>query len=112
MNHPPELPDGLEHVRTTPWFDQDSHPAGLLRNHQVADGVWGRLIVAEGEVGFEFEDDPDGQLTVKAGDSVGIPPTRRHRVVLLGPARFAVEFHKIPESAGVAEGSESTGLQP
>ncbi|MCB0991196.1 MAG: DUF1971 domain-containing protein, partial [Acidimicrobiales bacterium] len=44
MNQPC-LPDGLEHVRTTDIFDNDTVPAGLLRAHRVADGVWGRLVV-------------------------------------------------------------------
>ena len=42
MNQP-QLPDGLEHVRTTDVFDNTTVPAGLLRAHRVADGVWGRV---------------------------------------------------------------------
>ena len=52
------MPDGLELVRTTDVFDQDSVPAGLLRAHRVADGVWGRLVVHSGAVTFVFDDEP------------------------------------------------------
>ena len=31
-----DLSAGLEHVRTTPVFDQDSVPAGLLAAHRIA----------------------------------------------------------------------------
>lgn len=109
MDHPPLLPDGLHHVRTTPWFEAESVPPGLLRNHQVANGVWGRLIIAEGSIEFRFEDEPEA-VSLTAGDSIGIPPGRLHRVILAGTSRFAVEFHKAPEQVEVPAGSESTGL--
>ena len=73
MNQPC-LPDGLEHVRTTDIFDNDTVPAGLLRAHRVADGVWGRLVVHSGTVSFVFDDEPEHPITVSAGDAVAIPP--------------------------------------
>ena len=92
----PTLPDGLQLVRTTDVFDETTVPAGLLRAHRVADGVWGRLVVHTGSVTFVFDDDPEHPLTVVAGDSVVIPPTRQHHVELTAPATFAVEFHRLP----------------
>ncbi len=98
----PVLPEGLELVRTTDVFDDESVPAGLLRAHRVAKGVWGRLVVHTGSVTFVFEDAPDDPITVEAGRSVVIPPERRHHVELPEPATFAVEFHRAPEQAPVA----------
>ncbi len=97
----PELPEGLELVRTTDVFDNDSVPAGLLRAHRVAEGVWGRLVVHTGSVTFVFEDAPDDPITVEAGRSQVIPPGRRHHVELPDPATFAVEFHRAPEQVQV-----------
>ena len=108
----PELPDGLELVRTTDVFDEHHHPGGLLRAHRVADGVWGRLVVHSGHIGFVFEDRADRPLSVGAGDHVVIPPARLHHVEFDGPVTFAIEFHREPETANPAVGSESTGLQP
>ena len=88
------MPTGLTLQRTTPTFDEHSTPAGLLRAHQVADGVWGRLVVESGSLGFVFEDEPDDVRVVGSGDEQIIPPTARHHVVLDGPVRFAVEFHR------------------
>lgn len=116
MDHPPLVPSDFELVRTTNRFTTDTAPRGLLRAHQVAEGVWGRLIVDEGEVGFVFEDSPTEQLRVGAGESLGIPPQRLHHVVPLGPARFAVEFYRraSADESGVTPpsraGAESTGL--
>ena len=92
------LPGGLVLVRTTPEFTEETVPAALLRAHRVAEGVWGRLVVIEGAVEFVFEDEPELRTRLTAGTSIAIPPKRPHRVVLVGPARFAVEFHRSPSA--------------
>lgn len=97
--NPRTLPDGLVHVRTTDVFDNDTVPAGLLRAHRVADGVWGRLVVHTGRLRFVFEDASDAPIEVAAGGSVVIPPARPHHLELDGPSTFAVEFHR-PDDAG------------
>ena len=89
-----ELPEGLTLQRTTSTFDEQSTPAGLRKAHRVADGVWGRLLVEQGSLGFVFEDTPDQVRTVSAGEHQLIPPSRLHHVVIDGPVRFAVEFHR------------------
>ena len=88
------LPGGMTLVRSTPEFDADSVPAGLLRAHQVADGVWGRLVVTEGTVDFVFEDTPDDIRAVAAGETQVIPPARLHHIAVAEGARFHVEFHR------------------
>jgi tellurite resistance-related uncharacterized protein len=88
------LPDGLELVRTTAVWDEETVPAGVLSGHRVADGVWGQLVVRSGSVGFVFEDDPDVVIHVATDDRVVIPPGRFHHVVLDGPSTFVVEFYR------------------
>lgn len=89
-----EMPDGLEHVRTTAVFDESSVPAGLLRAHRVATGVWGVLAIYTGSLTFVFEDAVAVEHTLAVGDRFVIPPDRPHHLVLGGPVTFAVEFHK------------------
>ena len=91
---PTTLPDGLRLQRVTDVFDADSVPAGLLRAHQIAEGVWGRLVVHGGTVRFVWEDDADRPVELREGDTVVVPPLRRHHVELGDDARFAVEFHR------------------
>lgn len=107
------LPAQYTLTRTTPTFDNDTVPAGLLSAHRVADGVWGRLVVHSGQVTFVFEDQPDTPIDVSAGGHVDIPPALPHHLELDEPATFAVEFYR-PESteADDVTGHESTGLQP
>lgn len=80
-------------VRTTDVFDNESIPAGLLRVHRIAAGTWGRLVVHSGSIRFVFEDDPDDEITVAAGQGIVIPPASPHRVRLSEQASFAVEFY-------------------
>ncbi|HQV58180.1 MAG TPA: DUF1971 domain-containing protein [Ilumatobacteraceae bacterium] len=110
MNNRIELPDGLELVRTTDVMDQDHHPAGLLRAHRVAEGVWGRLLIHSGSLTFVFEDDPQ-PIELGAGEHIVIPPGRLHHVELGRPATFAIEFHREPSPVTLVTGKESTGLE-
>lgn len=93
MTDRPELPADVELTRTTDRFDRESIPAGLLRAHRVASGVWGRLVVEQGSVRFVFEDDPDGARTVAAGEDQVIPPDRLHHLEPVGPVVLLVEFY-------------------
>lgn len=90
------LPPGVELVRSTAEFDEHTVPAGLLRDHRVATGVWGRLVVRSGSLHFGFGD--DDEVEVDAGDSVVIPPDQLHHVRVIGPVRFLVEFHRAPDT--------------
>lgn len=93
---PPGIPADFELARTTESFDHESVPAGLLRAHRVADGVWGRLVVHTGSVTFVFEDDVANPHVLGAGESVVIPPGRLHHVEPSSSAKFAVEFYRLP----------------
>ena len=90
------LPSGFVLDRTTAEFDERSVPAGLLRDHRIAPGVWGRLVVRSGALRFGFGDDPE--FAVTAGESVVIPPQQVHHVAVVGPVRFAIEFHRPPDT--------------
>jgi tellurite resistance-related uncharacterized protein len=89
------LPDGLEHVRTTPVFDNESVPPGLLAAHRIAEGVWGRLVVHSGSLLFRFEDTRETGRFIAASEHMIIPPGRAHRIELGDePTTFAIEFHR------------------
>ncbi len=91
-----EIPADYVLARTTDVFTNDTVPAGLLRAHRVADGVWGRLVVKSGALTFVFEDEPEAGRRVEAGGSLIIPPRRLHHLELDEPVTFAVEFHRPP----------------
>ncbi|MDZ7674585.1 MAG: DUF1971 domain-containing protein [Acidimicrobiales bacterium] len=93
------LPDDVELARTTKVFDEVSVPPGLLREHRIAPHTWGRLVVHGGTVRLVFEDDSGEALDLDPGDTGVIAPDRPHHVELGVGARFAVEFHRHPDSA-------------
>jgi tellurite resistance-related uncharacterized protein len=112
VEYSPGLPLGVEYVRTTDVFDNATVPAGLLRAHRIADGIWGRLVVHTGTVTFVFDDEPDQPIAVSAGASVAIPPGRQHHLEPNEPATFAIEFHRTHLAAHPDPRVESTGLDP
>ena len=87
-----ELPDGLGVVRTAGPFDEATLPAGLRREHRVADGTWGVLRVLDGDVELELTTDRCHTIGLSRGDRQAIPPGARHRLTLGGRACVAVDF--------------------
>lgn len=88
-----ELPDGLRLARTAGPFDAETLPAGLRRDHRVADATWGCLRVEDGSVRFSMATKPPVDVLLEAGDRQPIPPGVPHALTLDGPVRLAVEFY-------------------
>lgn len=88
------LPANLAHYKTTPEFSQDTVPKGLQRNHTTAAGVWGRIVVLEGSLRYVIEEpEPESHLLVPGTPGI-VEPQMAHHVVIDGPVRFCVEFHR------------------
>lgn len=91
-----ELPEDLEPVSRTPEFTEDSIPPGLLRAHTTAAGVWGRIVLTEGSLGYEVPTlGVHLELTPEAPGV--IVPEVPHHVVVRGPVRFSLMLSKVPE---------------
>ncbi len=87
------LPDNVKPYQQTAVFDQDSIPAGLLRDHQLKVGTWGKIHVIEGKLILEFIGD-DGEIVVLTNGKPGIiPPQQLHQVSAAEAVKFFVEFH-------------------
>jgi tellurite resistance-related uncharacterized protein len=87
-----ELPDGLVAVRTAGPFDTATLPAGLRRDHRVAEHTWGLLRVLAGSARFTMATDPAVDRQLHAGDAQPIPPGVAHAVHVDGPVELAVDF--------------------
>ena len=88
-----ELPEGLTLARTAGPFVAATLPAGLRRDHRVAEGTWGCLRVEDRSVRFSMATEPPVDVRLKAGDRHPIPPGVPHALTLEGPVRLAVEFY-------------------
>ena len=87
-----ELPADLRLVRQAGPFDADSLPAGLRRDHRVAEGTWGCLRVLEGEVDLRLDTDPPLARHLTEGEAQPLPPGVIHAVTVVGPVRLVVDF--------------------
>ena len=96
---PGALPPGLERVRSTPVFTEDTIPPGLLRQHRTPPGTWGLIRVLQGRLLYRVLD-PPGERVLDPTRAPGVvAPGVPHEVSPLGPVRFLVEFHRAPPEA-------------
>lgn len=88
------LPENVSPYKRTPEFDELTVPKGLLHEHQTKAGVWGKIVVLEGELQYTINE-PEPEVMVLNATRAGIvEPTIRHQVKPLGPVRFYVAFYR------------------
>ncbi len=90
-----EPPDALRFVRSSPEWDERTVPAGLLRSHQVPEGMWGRITVTEGHLRFSAATHPRYEVVLGPSAVQAIPPGVEHQVEPLGSGRFSIDFFTV-----------------
>jgi len=90
------LPDDAVTTKRTRTFDQDTVPAGLLREHRTKAGVWGRIVVESGRLIVRIPGQDDRVL--QAGEFAITEPQQPHEVEPDGAVRFHVDFMRRPEA--------------
>ena len=105
-----ELPEALRLVRSSPEWDENTMPRGLLRAHRVASGTWGRIVVHDGQLRFAASTEPVLEVVLGPGSTHAIPPNVEHKVQPLGPVRFVIEFFAVGEPER-AEAVDQAGLR-
>ena len=95
-----ELPDDFVTYKTTEVFSETTVPAGLRKDHATKAGVWARIVVSEGRLGYRVHPPLERSVELAPGCPGIVVPEARHHVEPLGPVRFHVEFLRAPtESA-------------
>ena len=89
-----EVPDGFDEYSATPWFDEQTVPAGLRADHSTKRGVWGRIEVTDGALDYEVTSPFAYKTQLGAGHEAWIPPEAVHHVTPVGTVRFRVHFLK------------------
>ncbi|WP_426619430.1 DUF1971 domain-containing protein [Pseudomonas rustica] len=87
------IPDQLTAYKKTPIFTERSVPAGLLNDHQTKQGVWGKIVVLEGELLYIISN-PEEKLVLSVENFGVVEPTVIHQVKPLGEVTFYVEFYR------------------
>ncbi len=93
----PVLPHEVAPYRKTPVFTETTIPAGLLRSHSTAAGVWGLVHVLEGRLLYRVTVPPTERVLEPGAPPGVVEPTMPHEVAPLGAVRFYVEFHRRAE---------------
>lgn len=88
------LPDHVVHYKSTSEFSADTMPAGLLRSHTTAAGVWGRITILEGSLLYRITEPALEELVLTPGRHGVVEPQVKHEVEVIGPVRFQVDFHR------------------
>ncbi len=85
-------PKGLKTYRTIGPFDTHSLPKGLLREHHLKKGSWGKLTVKSGRILLVWDDGSDRKDLLTEGDMAMIAPQRPHHLELVGDFLLQIEF--------------------
>jgi tellurite resistance-related uncharacterized protein len=89
------LPDGVERYRDLGPFDAQSVPKGLLVEHRLKAGTWGRLTVRAGSVRLIWDDCRAGPaVTLGAGAEAVIPPEIPHHLEIDGAFEILIAFYR------------------
>jgi tellurite resistance-related uncharacterized protein len=90
------IPDTVTHYKSTAIFTEESTPAALQRTHTTAAGVWGRISVLEGSLLYKITDPrtEQGEVLLTPERHGVVEPQMEHHVVLQGPVKFQVDFHR------------------
>lgn len=91
------LPADAEPYKRTATFTEETVPAGLLRAHRTKPGVWGRIVVEQGELRYRILEPTVEQVVLRPGLDGVVEPEVPHEVEPVGAVRFLVEFLRRPE---------------
>ncbi|QZH73919.1 MAG: DUF1971 domain-containing protein [Erythrobacter sp.] len=93
------LPEAVTSYRRIGPFTSANLPGGLLREHRLKEGNWGRVEVKSGSIGFVWDDDgadKGGVAVVRARQTIIVPPTVPHHLQSLGE-EFELEIEFLSE---------------
>lgn len=88
------LPSHVIAYKKTPEFNQDTVPAGLLKQHATKEGTWGKIIILEGQLRYRILEPSIEEIMLNTSYFGVVEPTILHEVETVGSVRFLVEFYR------------------
>lgn len=92
------LPEGLEKYAESPMFNEQTVPENFTSEHELKDGVWGKLCVIAGSLEYHLADGTPRRYIIAAGGHIVIEPRQGHFVKLARNVKFKVEFYRQAKS--------------
>lgn len=88
------LPKSVKAYKKTPEFTEHTIPKGLLKDHQTKVGVWGQIVLLQGELDYTIMGAKQETLRLSTGQYGVVEPTILHHIRPINSVRFYVEFYK------------------
>lgn len=88
------LPSNVQFYKKTRIFSESTIPSGLLRNHRLQNGIWGKIIILNGALIYVIQDELLKQIRLTPVIFGVIEPEIPHLVQPEGRVSFYVEFYK------------------
>ncbi len=88
------LPDGLVHFKSSPEFDENTVPKGLLKSHTTKAGAWAKIVILEGSLDYVISEPEEETITLTPNQPGVIEPTISHAVKPNSDVRFCIEFYR------------------
>ncbi len=87
-----KIPPGVEKYAESPLFTEVSVPAKLTSRHNTKAGTWGRICVLSGSLKYIVTDGEHDTQILTTSQAGVIVPEQYHRVEIMGPVEFKIEF--------------------
>jgi tellurite resistance-related uncharacterized protein len=88
------LAHAVKSYKKTPEFTEQSVPKGLLNDHQTKAGVWGKIVILEGELDYTILEPEKETIRLSIEQYGVVEPTMLHFIKPCNTVRFYVEFYK------------------
>lgn len=89
-----ELPRNIKAYKRTEDFTEKTIPAGLLKDHLVADGVWAKIVVNHGNLTYVIQGLHPERIMLGPMQPGIVEPGVYHHVIPYEDVSFYVEFYK------------------
>ena len=89
-----ELPENVSAYKKTPEFTEETVPQGLLNDHNTKEGVWGKIVILEGQLEYTIQEPELEVIELNPNHYGVVEPTIKHHIKPLGSVKFYVEFYR------------------
>lgn len=88
------LPANVLPFHRSPVFDESTAPQTLQNAHQTKEGIWGMIVVVEGQLLYRILEPVVEELTLTVYRPGIVEPQTRHEVEPVGAVRFYIQLYR------------------
>ena len=89
-----QLPASVKPYKKTAVFTENTIPAGLLKDHTTAEGVWGLIHILSGELGYQISGEKEGGYILNQKLPGIVEPKVKHHIKAIAAVKFYIEFNR------------------